>query len=594
MDEVLERLRTLLTDYDTRVEALDESDIARAIRSLRPEDDTAAPLFEWFSEYLAFSFHERENDESKGGEPHFVPMLVIPNNDGTVSEFPSLQSVTAEMLAYWKQRASTAKHSVMRARYADLAWDLAVPVTGSRDDHTLAQTAIDAIVAIADDNLLEYETSTIRKLDRALSLALRLNDVPRIQAVKRAMLELEKRIAQDALPGLWGFAFDALIHNKRVSLSEREKSELIDDLENRLARVSIPGTTGFDPWASEAAALRLAKYYRKNGDTENANRVIRTYGRVFEQLAETATGLVASGWLQNVHRVYLEFGLNDEAKQIAVKLRKSGASVVSEMKEISVPFEISRTDFENYVASMVDGELCTVLNRIAARYVPDKTKIQDQLAQLAKEHPLQYLFRRVLHDSHGRPLATVGSIAEDLEGHVILQVSENMQLASPFMRAVIRSAVDKFSLTANSMGEYLFKSPAFDQSRRDIIVQGLSACLRGDHLVGAHILIPQIENSFRNVLEISGGVVLHHRQKTGGFDLRALGDMLDDPILTDVFGESAILYFRVLLSDPRGWNLRNMICHGAALAEFFTWVVSDRILHVLLCLAQAQEETKGT
>jgi hypothetical protein len=53
------------------------------------------------------------------------------------------------------------------------------------------------------------------------------------------IINLEKKVAKDDKPGLWGFAFKWLIldFGKKVSLTEAEKAELIKDLEDRLKRV---------------------------------------------------------------------------------------------------------------------------------------------------------------------------------------------------------------------------------------------------------------------------------------------------------------------------------------------------------------------
>ncbi len=76
----------------------------------------------------------------------------------------------------------------------------------------------------------------------------------------------------------------------------------------------------------------------------------------------------------------------------------------------------------------------------------------------------------------------------------------------------------------------------------------------------------------------------------GGFNLRILDDILRDPLMLQIVGEDAIIYFRVLLVDPRGWNLRNRVCHGLLTANEFEPLMSDRLIHVLLCLAQVREQ----
>lgn len=44
------------------------------------------------------------------------------------------------------------------------------------------------------------------------------------------------------------------------------------------------------------------------------------------------------------------------------------------------------------------------------------------------------------------------------------------------------------------------------------------------------------------------------------------------------------LFVRVLLSDPRGWNLRHAVRHALTPADAFGEVVATRVLEVLLLL----------
>ena len=43
-------------------------------------------------------------------------------------------------------------------------------------------------------------------------------------------------------------------------------------------------------------------------------------------------------------------------------------------------------------------------------------------------------------------------------------------------------------------------------------------------------------------------------------------------------------YFRVLLTDKRGWNLRNNVAHGMSVMKDFDKQTADRLLHAFLCL----------
>jgi len=102
----------------------------------------------------------------------------------------------------------------------------------------LFQIVIDSNIAICEKSLADpLDCKT--KIKRALELAIYKYDQERIKKVKETIINLEKKVATDDKPGLWGFAFKWLIldFGKKITLTETEKTELIKVLEDRLKRV---------------------------------------------------------------------------------------------------------------------------------------------------------------------------------------------------------------------------------------------------------------------------------------------------------------------------------------------------------------------
>jgi len=54
-----------------------------------------------------------------------------------------LESITPKCIAYWTARMSEAKHPALRARYADMVWDLSHKATGNRLPIEAARIAIE-------------------------------------------------------------------------------------------------------------------------------------------------------------------------------------------------------------------------------------------------------------------------------------------------------------------------------------------------------------------------------------------------------------------------------------------------------------------
>ena len=590
MSDIINSLKEILGSYDQKTKPITEEEIQRAIQSLRDPQDSSQPPMEWVAEVMAFGFFEDYQSQETGWGTYFGPMMVLKNDDGTFTESPSIQKVTPQIIQYWSERAMASKHPVLRTRYADLVWDFSKVVTKTPPHYTMAHIVIDSIIEIAQGNCHKHEVYVIKKLERALSLAVALKDSSRIEKVRDVIISYEDSVTQDSKLGLWGFAYDLLYENDKVKLTTDQEQKLVDDLEGHLLRAyQAPNSEDIDPWSAEAAALRLAKYYRKAGRSEDVKRVILEYGSAFIKASLKASALQASAWLQRAHANFVEYGLKDESEGIAIKLRELGEKVKSELKPISHKMTISDEEMNRYTTAIIEGDIDGVFARIVAHYIPKKAAVKNQLKELVSKAPIQFLSTIGLQDNRGRPIAKVGPLEDDLTGHIVRLMSQNMAISSVFLRTVLKSLVNKYPTFDTLLVDYLFRSPIFEEDKKSIIELGVKAYLNGDYVTAVHLLIPQIENAIRVVLEKAGGSVLKP-SRGEGFNLRILDDLLRDPLIVQVFGEDAVFYFRTLLVDQRGWNLRNRVCHGLCNANEFGPSMSDRVMHVLLCLAQVREQ----
>jgi hypothetical protein len=587
---ILDALMEALATFDQETKPISERDVAKAIRLIGESRGSSESPMQFVAEAMAFDFCEDYRDQDTGWGTYYGPMFVFNNRDGTVTEAPSVKKITEEIINYWVERAKTAKHPILRARYADLVWDFQKLVTKQPPHYSMAQIVIDSTVEVAQRNCHSQKVNVKKRLERALSLAIALNDDDRVQKVADATIAYEDAVTDDLKPGLWGFAYDLLSDNEKVKLSAAQRQKLVGDLEGHLQRASdASNNREVDPWAVESAALRLAKHYRKTGSKEDIKRVILAVRDAFVQASSKASALQASAWLQRVHATLKEFGLSDEADKISIQLREVGKKAQSELKSFSYTMEVPKEKVEKYIATLTAGELEDALTRITAHYIPQKSEVEKQLKELASKAPVAFLIPMELQDDAGRPLAKVGSLEEDLPGQTVKQMSQNLAIEAVFLRHVLESLVKKYPAFANQCVNYLFRSPIFKEDRRQIIQQGIEEYSKGNHMEAVHLLIPQIENAIRVLVETAGGSVLKP-VRGGGFHLKVLDDLLREPLLTQVFGEDTIFYFSTVLVDQRGWNLRNCVCHGLCDASDFGPRMSDRIIHILLCLALVRKE----
>jgi hypothetical protein len=333
MDEP--EFKKLLARYENRPELFDEHDIHRDLKQLSSQSTEEIPK-DFFAELMAFGFSEDYQDMETSWGTYYGPLMIMTNEEGQLMEFPSIKRVDAAMLSYWAERAVQSGQPILKARYADLVWDLSRHVTEKMADPAMARIAITANVEIAQRHLYEHDFDLAKKLKRALSLALQINDAELLQKVKETIISSEAFFAAKGNTKNRGFSYDILIENNRIQLTDGELSEIILALEQWLDIVSDIGSQElFDPFAAEEAALRLAKYYRRINELDKMRNTLLKYGNAFLEAAKKASALVASAWLQKVYATYRQFSLIKEADEIAIHLRKIGAKTKDEMVAIS-------------------------------------------------------------------------------------------------------------------------------------------------------------------------------------------------------------------------------------------------------------------
>lgn len=536
------------------------------------------------AERIAFGFCEEYLDKPNGWGTYFGPMMVWVGDDGKAYESPSIALVTKEIIEHWRSRSQETNNPLMKARYAGLVWDLSEIAVGEKPDYRIAIDYVNALLDVTDNDLCEHPTEAIKKITRAFKVAIALNNRKLAERCVESAIKLEDRIADDDKAGRWGFCFELFVLGKYRNLSEAQEQKLVEDLESRLTRVS----KGRSPWVCESAAIPLATYYRSKGMNDDVTRVIGVVGKCFEDACDGLAPIQVSSWLQHVHDIYIGFNMIENAERVSKKISEVGPSVVESMQEFSHSLEIPKEKLEAYLASMTEGGLHRTLSRIAAQFIPKKGQVEQQVLDLAKNHPLTYLFTKTLQDHKGRPVATIGGIEEDLEGNVIHQLSQNMNIDSFFLRHSFSKASEVYKFDVQELTEYIFQSPIFEESKKDLINAGIQAYLAEDYISAIHILVPQAEAAIRTLVELMGGATLR-KNRQGGLQLRTFDDLLRDESVEHCFGTDSSFYFRMLLTDQRGWNMRNDVCHGISPVSTFNYSTADRIMHVVLCLAQVRE-----
>ncbi len=112
------------------------------------------------------------------------------------------------------------------------------------------------------------------------------------------------------------------------------------------------------------------------------------------------------------------------------------------------------------------------------------------------------------------------------------------------------------------------------------------------YILACHIIVPQIENAIRNLVEKSGISVIKPQHKRNGFQLLTLDELLRTKAIEDAFTSDGALYLRLVLTDQRSLNIRNLLCHGIVPPQYFESGAAARLLHVLIMLGMVKGHLK--
>ena len=580
-----EKKKELYSQLDSLLDKITEDMISSVVKKYGEKEYGNHPPDFILFEVIAFDLRNSHNNEKSKWGTYYGPLINSHPNMPEMNEYPSLESIKAETIAYWKKRVDETDNPLLRARYADLVWDLTELITGTRPHYSFAFKVIDSIMEIAQKDVHRYEMKVIEMLKRALTIALTINSKDVLEKIKKTIILYENKIAQDDKPGLWGFSYEILLKNKNVKLEDEEKLYIISNLEERFNRLLT--TNNYFP--SKIAALHLIEYYKKTDEREKKESIISRFSDMVHKYIPTVSPLVGINLLEELYFLYLQEGLKDNAAKVAIQIKELGIKSLSELKEFSSSIQISEDEMRQFVEALIAGDVKTAFIRVALHYIPNKDEVMEQLKKYAEETPLAFLFPIKLIGNDGQILPNIGSLEDDMEGHLVHQISQRMQISSVFLRETIAALLEKNDFSLDYAINYLYESPIFEEDRKQIIEQGMDAYLKADFIIALHILIPQIETLLRNLASKIGMTVLKP-SRHGGFQYRTMDDLLRDINMTQALGKDLCFYLRVLLTDPRGWNLRNEVCHGLAPTEIFNRAAADWVIHAILCMALVKEK----
>lgn len=543
---------------------------------------------EYQYEILAFQL-QPSNDENTPWNTYYGPQLTFTDQNGNLIYRPSFDSITKEAIHYWEKRYKIVNNPLLVMRYAGLVWDFKRIIAHEKYDSDLYRKYVDSMLKICNEDYAQHPVITTNILERLFVLV--NGNLDDLRLLKSAYKEFEKRNAKDDAVRYWASQFLMMLKYRKC-FEQEEIDDLVSQHEQRLLRLKTPDIDGkINPWNVQQQAELLADYYNSQQNRVEIKRVLEIVEESFAHESDKITKMQLMGNYELLYKKYRHYSLEDEAKRIAAEIQRIGKNAKDELQTQNIEFSIPKEVFEQ-AQSMFGEKAQSDVERwtnFIVYFIPRKEKEKICLKDLVGKYPLKFMCSTNLMDSKGRPMSIIGSYESDPEGHLILHIAEKMNLNAYFLDYAIKVMMQTGALsTEKIMNNFIKDSPLFEDNRYVVIEKALDSFFQQDFVIMCHLLVPQIENAICNLVELSGTTVLKSQRKGNGFQLKTLDELLGEKIVKDVFTEDGAFYLRLVLSEQRGLNIRNLLCHGLVPPDNFNAVVAERLIHVLLMLGSVK------
>ncbi len=470
---------------------------------------------------------------------------------------PIPDDLTPEERDFLQQVLPEIKDSELKARVADTLWMLR---HGKAQEH--AKTAIEAYLISADILLEESWHDAWERLTRAIRIFdnIRLSN-KKVPKKLDAPKKISAWIESSTTPPHLVMRLIELLHtthrphdDKHVKILETIATNNEKELNYHAAK---------DVWDLTASLYKRA---------ENTDEAIRCQVKAAEtyvkqadisQAMQNPSYMSISGSLQSAVEAYRSIPNTKERRdEIYARLVQAQSKISNEMQSFS-----HKIDFSDEIKSA--EERVSGLDVIDAIYEfafitrpPHLETVEKEVKDLEQKSVFSNLISAQHHNRKGHVLFK-SSIDSDINDKMHLNIAQFHRNTTAI--CVLIPALQQIRLEHNiSLSDWqsvIKDHPFIPPERVNVYARGLFHGFHGDFLSAAHILIPQIENSIRYLLNNHGRQT--SKQITGGIQKEdSLNQTLEDKKLKKLFSKDLIFDLQGLLIKKEGENMRNNLMHG--------------------------------
>ncbi len=528
-------------------------------------------------------------------DSYFGPVSSGVDHAGNEVHFPDATQIEREVIEYWKLRAEQTPHPILRARYADLAWEIGRIWNKGHPSETqielpreLAQCAVGAYL----DSVKLHDPAEPLKLlqawwflNRAVGLAISIKDQALIDRAKAAAFDFNRANRAAGHASQWWLIDDLAFDRKGLSLTDAERAELLGWLGESLdACADIADPQRFDPHQALQAADRIARWGAKVRKPELGIAALRKAGGAFEAFSTQANAMTAIAWLEDLSARYRDNNLAEDASRVDAAILARGDEAQKSMKLVSTTIKVTAEEMEGWLNALTADSPKLAVGRIAFHLISKPEELRREIEEMAANAPLHAMISITLTDDNGFTAATIGSVKDDMPGRIVNAAANHIGAGAPWLHQALERLKARWGVDADALLELLAQSHLFPPRSHGLLRAGIEAWFAGDHVKAVHVLVPQVEAGLREMLRAYGESPMRHNKHEGGFETLGMGTVLMNPVFKDKAHPAFRLHLRALYTSPKGMNLRNKVAHGLASPNAFGLGTANWVVHSLLAI----------
>ena len=478
-----------------------------------------------------------------------------------------------KLFSYYEKRAHEVSHPLLKIVYLGMLWEFKKKYTNQEMSFCLKKEYILLICKYIDEDYLPCKNAEPKWVIRAIDLAIRTGNQELIDRVKQTTI----RYIDDVNEGtLLAIVLDKITENRKFF--ENEIDHILEKAERLFKTLSE--TEGREFLSTQSLTKSLCKYYNSQSQSNRA-KLKKSIDNFFNYCKNKLIDS-SSFEFKKAIELYKTYDFYNDYKKRMTELEIIQREEFQKCQ--SIPIDIPIIPDNNY-EEQKNKSWEDNLDYILTNLIPDIDAIKEEMKVSTKYSVLTSMIPKAMQspDSSGRTEGRIGGIDDDKNGNKLYWFDFQVHYNYGSLKQIIDMFKEK--LSKETLLRFLLNSYTFQDIDKQILEKIIDSLLEKEYFVFIHLIIPQIESAFRNIM-IHNGHTTYAKLEKGTETLELLDEILNEEFIKSFLGENTQKFIRIILTDRRFLNIRNAVCHGYFPYELFNEQNSDLLMLISLILAQ--------